>query len=137
MVLRGMTNATTAHITQVGRVIVPVSDQDRALDFYRDVLGFEVRGDTAFGEGERWLEVAPPGGSTALAIVPPREGQPAGIDTHVALATDDVDADYEYLRGQGVDVDAELMGGEGPVPRMFCFRDPDGNNFLLVEDQGA
>jgi catechol 2,3-dioxygenase-like lactoylglutathione lyase family enzyme len=129
-----MTNATTAHITQVGRVIVPVSDQDRALEFYRDVLGFEVRGDTVYGEGERWLEVAPPGGSTSLAIVPPRQGQPAGVETRVALGTKDVEAEYEYLRGKGVDVDAELMGGEGPVPRMFCFRDPDGNNFLLVED---
>lgn len=64
---------------------------------------------------------APTDGTAALAIVPPREGQQAGVDTRVALATDDVDA--------------EMMGGEGPVPRMFCFRDPDGNNFLVVEDQ--
>jgi catechol 2,3-dioxygenase-like lactoylglutathione lyase family enzyme len=122
--LWGMTNATQAHITQVGRVIVPVSDQDRALEFYRDVLGFEVRGDTAYGEGERWLEVAPPGAATSIAIV----------ETRLAWATDDVRAQYDDLRGQGVEVDAEFMGGEGPVPPMFCFRDPDGNNFLVVED---
>ena len=132
--LRVMTQATAAHITQVGRVIVPVTDQDNALEFYREVLGFEVRADIPFGEGERWLEVAPPGGAAALAIVPPRPGGPTGIDTNVALGTADVDADYAYLLDKGVDADAEMMGGEGPVPRMFCFRDPDGNNFLLVED---
>ncbi len=47
------------HITQVGRVAVPVSDQDRALEFYLDKLGFEKRIDTPYGEGERWVEVAP------------------------------------------------------------------------------
>jgi len=50
---------TTTHITQVGRVIIPVADQDRALDFYVGTLGFEKRADIPFGEGDRWLEVAP------------------------------------------------------------------------------
>jgi catechol 2,3-dioxygenase-like lactoylglutathione lyase family enzyme len=118
-------------------VIVPVSDQDRALEFYVDTLGFEVRGDTAYGDGERWLEVAPPGAATRLAIVPPRPGDPVGVETRVGLSTEDADADHEYLRAQGVDVDAEVMRMGGPVPPMFFFRDPDGNNFIVVEDQGA
>ena len=50
---------TTTNITQVGTVIIPVSDQDRALDFYLG-LGFEKRMDAPYGEGERWVEVAPP-----------------------------------------------------------------------------
>ena len=124
---------TRTSITEVGRVIVPVSDQDRALEFYLGKLGFEKRGDIPYGDGERWLEVAPPGATTAIAIVPPREGDTAGIDTHVAFATGDVDAAHADLRGRGVDVDEEVMRMGDPVPPMFFFRDQDGNRFLIVE----
>ena len=123
---------TKTVITQVGTVIVPVSDQDRALEFYTEKLGFEKRGDIPYGDGERWLDVAPPGAATTIAIVPPREGQSAGIETRTAFATEDVDAAHEHLRSQGVDVDEEVMRMGDPVPPMFFFRDPDGNSFLLV-----
>ena len=73
------------HITQVGTVIVPVADQDRALEFYVDKLGFEKRMDVPYGAGERWLEVAPAGAATSVAIVPPREGDAAGIETRTAF----------------------------------------------------
>ncbi|GAA1251662.1 VOC family protein [Oryzihumus leptocrescens] len=62
---------TAQHIPGVGTVYLAVSDQDRALAFYRDVLGFEVRTDTDFGEGFRWIEVAPAGAYTVIALVPP------------------------------------------------------------------
>jgi catechol 2,3-dioxygenase-like lactoylglutathione lyase family enzyme len=52
---------TKTRITQVGTVIVPVTDQDRAVDFYVEKLGFEKRSDTPFGRGDRWIEVAPAG----------------------------------------------------------------------------
>ena len=52
---------TATHINQLGRVIIPVADQDRSLEFYTDKLGFEKRGDTPYGDGDRWVEVAPPG----------------------------------------------------------------------------
>ena len=127
--------STTTHIKQLGRVIIPVSDQERALEFYLGTLGFEKRADIPFGEGDRWLEVAPVGGETAIAIMPPRPGASPGNDQScIAFATDDLDADYAALRDQGVSVE-EPMGGEGPVPRMFFFRDPDGNNLLAVEEQ--
>ena len=48
-----MPQATAIHITQLGRVIIPVSDQDKALEFYTGTLGFEVRADIPFGEGDR------------------------------------------------------------------------------------
>jgi len=125
---------TATHITQVGRVIIPVSDQDRSLEFYTGTLGFEVRADIPFGEGDRWLEVGPAGGGAAIAIMPPRPGAEPGHDQAcVALTTTDVEGDYQALKEKGVDVD-EPMGGEGPVPRMFLLRDPDGNNLLLVEE---
>jgi catechol 2,3-dioxygenase-like lactoylglutathione lyase family enzyme len=125
---------TRTHISQLGRVIIPVSDQDRALEFYVGTLGFEKRADIPFGDGDRWLEVAPQGAATGIAIMPPRPGQsPGGDQTCIAFTTDDLDADHATLREQGVEVE-EPMGGEGPVPRMFFFRDLDGNNLLAVEE---
>jgi catechol 2,3-dioxygenase-like lactoylglutathione lyase family enzyme len=121
-------------ITQVGRVMVPVSDQDSAIAFYRDKLGFEVTADVPFGDGDRWVEVAPQGGGTALALVPPEGDYQVGRMTGISLSTKDPRADHEELKAKGVDVDEELMGGEGPVPLMFFFRDGDGNHLLLVEE---
>jgi len=125
---------TRTHIAQIGRVIIPVSDQDRALEFYVEKLGFETRADTPFGEGDRWLEVAPTGSTAAIALMPPRPGASPGNDQAcIVFTTDDLDADHATLREQGVEVE-DPIGGEGPVPRMFFFHDLDGNNLLAVEE---
>jgi len=132
-----MPQATAIHITQLGRVIIPVSDQDRALEFYTETLGFEKRADVPFGDGDRWLEVAPEGSGAAIAIMPPRPGQtPHNDQACVVFTTTDLDADHAALKERGVDVE-DPMGGEGPVPRMFSFRDPDGNMLLEVEETEA
>jgi catechol 2,3-dioxygenase-like lactoylglutathione lyase family enzyme len=123
---------TRTHISQVGTVIIPVSDQDRALAFYLDKLGFEQRADIPYGHGDRWVEVAPQGAATTIALIPPREGEPTGIDTRVGYSTDDIEADHADLRARGVDVDEEIMRMGAPVPPMFFFRDQDGNRFLVV-----
>jgi catechol 2,3-dioxygenase-like lactoylglutathione lyase family enzyme len=124
---------TRIQITQVGTVIVPVSDQDRTLEFFTEKLGFETRTDLPYGEGYRWLEVGPPGGQTSIAIVPPREGDPVGIETRIGFATDDVDADHAELRERGVNVDEQVHRMGDDVPPMFFFRDPDGNRYLIVQ----
>jgi catechol 2,3-dioxygenase-like lactoylglutathione lyase family enzyme len=121
---------TTPQITHVGTVIVPVADQDQALAFYTATLGFEVRIDAPFAPGQRWIEVAPPGGQTSLALVP-RDSAPAGIE--VSLATGDAEADHVELRTRGVEADPELIQMGSGVPPMFTFRDPDGNRFRMVE----
>ena len=136
-------------ISQVGTVFVPVADQDRALQFYLDRLGFEKRADFPYGEGSRWVEVAPPGSAIAIALVPPSEGGTPGSDkTHCALSTDDIDAAHAMLRAGGVDVDPEVARegrarhllfdtdrdmGNATVPPMLFFRDIDRNRFLIVE----
>jgi len=122
-------------ITEVGRVIVPVSDQDRALEFYTDKLGFEKRMDVPYGDGNRWLEVGPPGAPTSIALVPPREGEPAGVETGISLTTEDADAVHADLRARGVDTDPEVMRMGDPVPPMFLFRDQDGNTLMLIEQR--
>src|SRR6266511_2906192 len=96
------TQSTTA-ITEVATVIVPVADQDRALEFYVETLGFEKRMDMPYGDGNRWLEVVPPGAATGIALVPPREGESAGIETRIALRTEDADAIHAELRDGGVE----------------------------------
>jgi catechol 2,3-dioxygenase-like lactoylglutathione lyase family enzyme len=128
-----MSTDATTRITQVGTIIVPVSDQDAAIAFYTEKLGFEKRSDTPFGRGDRWVEVGPAGHTTTLALMPPQEGEQVGIATRVAFSTSDVDSDYNDLKARGVDVDAEVMRMGDPVPPMFWFRDLDKNSFLLVQ----
>jgi len=122
-------------ITEVGTVIVPVSDQDRAIAFYTEKLGFELRTDSAYGDGDRWVDVAPAGATTTIALVPPREGQSVGVPTNMGLTTEDVDADHASLKELGVDVDDVVRMGD-PVPPMFFMRDQDGNQIFVVERQG-
>jgi catechol 2,3-dioxygenase-like lactoylglutathione lyase family enzyme len=123
----------TTTVDKVATVTVPVADQDRAIEFYTGKLGFEVRSDTPFGNGDRWVEVAPAGATTTVALVLPMEGESVGIDTRIAFRTHDVDADYAGMREAGVDVDPEVMRMGDPVPPMFFFRDQDGNRLLLVQ----
>lgn len=128
-----MTTGTTTRITQVGTIIVPVSDQDAAIAFYSEMLGFEKRSDIPFGNGDRWVEVGPAGHTTTIALVLPREGEEVGIATRVAFSTTDIDADYAELKARGVDVDEEVMRMGDPVPPMFWFRDQDKNSYLIVQ----
>jgi catechol 2,3-dioxygenase-like lactoylglutathione lyase family enzyme len=119
-------------ITQVGTVIVPVSDQDKALEFYTGVLGFEKGTDAAYGDGDRWLEVRPAGAETTIALVPPQQGQSVGVPTNIGLTTTDVNADHAALKERGADVD-DVMHMDDPVPDMFFLRDQDGNQIFVVQ----
>ncbi len=118
-------------ISSVSTVGIPLADQERALDFYVGVLGFEKRMDAPFGPGLRWIEVAPPGAATTVALCPVPEGGKTGVDTGIRLRTADAAADHAELLGKGVDVD-DLMSWPG-VPPMFSLRDPEGNTLYLVE----
>lgn len=121
-------------ITKVGRVMVPVSDQDEAIRFYTNTLGFSLAIDAPFGEGGRWVEVTPPGGGAAVALVPPRGDYQPGRMTGISLSSPDPRADHAELAGKGVDVDAGIMGGDGTVPPLFFFRDQDKNTLMITQD---
>jgi catechol 2,3-dioxygenase-like lactoylglutathione lyase family enzyme len=135
------------HITEIGTVFVPVEDQDRALAFYVDKLGFEKRIDFVYGGSLRWIEVAPKGAHNTLALVPPDEGKRAGgNETYCAFATSNLEADHAMLRAKGVEVEDIATKGSSrtglvtnavrvhdPVPPQFFFRDVDGNRFLIVQ----
>jgi catechol 2,3-dioxygenase-like lactoylglutathione lyase family enzyme len=122
---------TTVQVSRIHTVAIPVSDQERALTFYRGTLGFEVRRDATFGAGQRWIEVVPPGAETTVALPPAHPGVAPGVDTGLRLATRDAKAAHAALGGAGVDVD-EVLDFPG-APPMFFLRDPDGNTLVIVE----
>ena len=117
--------------------MIPVADQDTAIAFYSEKLGFSLTADVPFGEGDRWVEVSPPGGGAAIALVPANDDFPAGRMTGIALDSADPKGDHAALSAAGVDVDGELVGGDGVVPLMFFLRDHDGNHLLIVEGQAS
>jgi catechol 2,3-dioxygenase-like lactoylglutathione lyase family enzyme len=124
-------------LSNIGVVMFTVADQDAALAFYTEKLGFEVRGDGRFGEqGEmRWLEVAPPGSRARLALNPPIGGQPGGGS--IGVETPDVLGEHARLSAIGdIDLDAQPFRPPG-APLMFMLRDPDGNVVVVVEEPPA
>lgn len=124
-------------LTDIAVAMFTVSDQDAALAFYTSKLGFEVRGDSRFGENDewRWLEVAPPGSRARLALNPPMDGEPGGGS--IGVEATDVLAEHQRLTAiEGLDVDPELMRMPG-APLMFMMRDPDGNHIAIVEASPA
>jgi predicted enzyme related to lactoylglutathione lyase len=127
-----MSDNTATHIEDVRTVSVPVSDVDRALEFYTKKLGFELRMDVPYGNGRRWIEVGAPGAATSIALAPPGPGQIPGVDTGIRFVTADVEADHADLEERGVDVDPEILRWPSSPP-MFQLRDPDGNLLRVVQ----
>jgi lactoylglutathione lyase len=130
--MNDLTKAPTT-VTNIGVAMFTVADQDAALAFYTEKLGFEVRADVRFGEnGEyRWLEVAPPGSTARLALNPPMRDTPGGGG--IGIETPDVLGEHARLSAiGGIDLDPEPMRSPG-APLLFMLRDPDGNHVAVVE----
>ena len=126
-------NAPQASVTGIPAVGIPVTDQDRALTFYTDVLGLEKRLDVPLPQfGGRWITVAPHDSATSIALVPAHAGVPAGVETGIRLATPDATAMRQWLRDSAVDVDDLLLWESAPP--MFAFRDPVGNGLEITQE---
>jgi lactoylglutathione lyase len=124
--------STQAKITSVHTVGVPVTDQDRAVEFYVEKLGFDKRLDVPVPQfGGRWIEVAPSEAPVTIALVPAREDVPAGVETGIRFTTPDAEAVHAALQAAGVEV-GELLRWPG-VPAMFKVHDQDGNGLEIVE----
>jgi uncharacterized glyoxalase superfamily protein PhnB len=125
-----------------------VHDQDVALDFYTNKLGFEVRSDVTVPElGDfRWLTVAPPGQDDVTIVLMAIPGQPImddatarqvrdlmgkGYAGTVFLTTEDCQASYDELVARGVEFTEKPE--ERPYGIDSGFRDPSGNNFRLTQ----
>lgn len=116
--------------TGVSTVAIPVTDQERSRDLFEQ-LGFETRFDADLGGGFRWIELAPPGAVTSVALVASGDGLPTGVDTGIRLVAPDARAAHAELSGRGLEV-GDLLDWD-TAPLMFSFRDPDGNTLYVSE----
>lgn len=121
----------TSAIKDIRTVGIPVADQDQALSFYLETLGFEKRLDVPMGAGARWVEVAPPDAATTIALIRSHDGLTAGVETGIRLTTPDADALHANFLARGVDAD-DVLRWPG-TPPMFAFRDRDGNGLEIIE----
>jgi catechol 2,3-dioxygenase-like lactoylglutathione lyase family enzyme len=124
---------TKTYVNKISTVVIPVADQERAIEFYVEKLGFERRTDIQVGEDYRWVELAPRDAETTIAVVPPPPGGATGNrETGIGLQTDEIDAYHAQLKADGVDVDAEVSRMGDPVPPLFWLRDPEGNSLMVA-----
>jgi catechol 2,3-dioxygenase-like lactoylglutathione lyase family enzyme len=127
-------------IEKTTHVPIVVSDQDRALDFYTRVLGFEKRADYQQEGRPRWLTVAPRGQEVEFILVKgrytvdPRPPAAAEIGNHHVMSSNDCRADFAALIARGL-----KFKDPGPVDAPYgvaaYFTDPDGNHFALLESK--
>lgn len=118
--------------TTIAVAMFTVSDQDAAVSFYTEKLGWEIRTDVSWGDGAeagRWVEVAPAASVARLSLNLPMGGQPGGGS--IGVETADLGEEKARLQGLGIEVANEMPAG-GPVPAMFSFTDPDGNWVWVV-----
>ncbi|MCL4465259.1 MAG: glyoxalase superfamily protein [Chloroflexi bacterium] len=119
-------------ITHVKIVSLPVADQERAKNWYLDKLGFGLRTDSPLGENQRWVEVAPIGAQTSLALVTWFPNMPPGSVQGLVLATDDIEEAHRLLSARGVQFHGPIE--TAPWGRYSSFADPDGNGWVLQQD---
>lgn len=117
-------------ITQLKFVGIATSNQERALRFYTEKLGFAVSTDQPFNEKQRWIELRIGNSSTRVVLFTP-DGHEDRIGTFFngSFACDDVQATYRQLQERGV----EFVKGPEKQPwgEFAIFKDPDGNQFVL------
>ena len=117
-------------ISSVGHISIPVTNQDRALAFYTEKLGFRLVGDTPMGD-ERWIEVAPPEGTATLVLygTPEQREKTMGLFSPIMFMSKDLAATHRALVEQDVPIvqepKKEFWGA------FLIFADPDGNTFLV------
>lgn len=127
-------SASTTRANKIATVIIPVADQDAAVDFYVDKLGFGKRVEVPFEDHYRWIEVGLGSEATTIALAPPPPEAAVGKrQTGISLQTDDIDAYHAQLQQAGVDVDPEVHRMGDPVPPMFWLRDPEGNTLMVIQ----
>ncbi|MBV8293181.1 MAG: VOC family protein, partial [Mycobacterium sp.] len=92
-------------ISAIVTIGIPVTNQDRALEFYTETLGLQKQLDVPLPRlGGRWITIAPLGAGTTIALLRAHEGVPAGVETGIRLASPDAAAAHQRFSERGVDV---------------------------------
>jgi predicted enzyme related to lactoylglutathione lyase len=120
-------------ITSFEIVSVPVSDQQRSKQFYRDVVGFELVREDLMGPGQSWIQLAPKGCATTIALVTWFETMRPGGLQGVMLNVTDIERDHKELADRGLKL-TEIK--QEPWGRYAMFADPDGNGWILRQAPG-
>ena len=117
-------------IKRIKFVSIPVADQNRALDFYTEKLGFTIITDQPFDDKQRWIELRVPKAETRVVLFT-AEGEEKRIGTFMNLSyeCDDIDETYKALRARGVEFDGEPQ--RQPWGTYAIFKDSEGNRFVL------
>lgn len=116
-------------ITHIELLSVPVSDQERAKDFYVNTLGFDLVADNAMGPDQRWVQVRPKGSQTSITFVDWFETMPPGSLKGLVIETDDLQGDIAALGARGLEIPEGVQ--DAPWGRYVTFDDPDGNGIVL------
>jgi catechol 2,3-dioxygenase-like lactoylglutathione lyase family enzyme len=111
-------------------VAVPVSDVDRAKDFYVERCGFNADHDHLVSDEIRFVQLTPPGSACSIAIGKGVSEKEPGSVEGLQLVVDDIEAAREFLAGRGVEV-TEVS--DFPWGRFVYFSDPDGNSWAVQE----
>ncbi|MGA2777705.1 MAG: VOC family protein [Steroidobacteraceae bacterium] len=109
-------------------ISVPVADQDRAKRFYQEILGFDLIREEPMGPNQKWIQLAPKGCATTIALVAWFDAMRPGGLQGVMLNVTDIDRDHTALSARGLrltDIKQEPWG------RYSMFSDPDGNGWIL------
>ncbi len=122
-------------IACVKSTTVYVRDQQRAVDFWVNKMGFEKRTDLPMGPDARWIEVAPPGAQTVLVpYTPPGLESRVGTFSGIVFDCDDIQATYKELRRRGVEFTEEPTKQAWGLQAQFL--DSEGNGYVLVQSNG-
>jgi predicted enzyme related to lactoylglutathione lyase len=117
-------------IRAVKFVGIPVADQDRAITFYTEKLGFAVATDQEMGGGQRWIELRIPGAETKVVLfTPPGHEDRIGGFVNMAYMADDVERTYHEMVARGVEFTQPYK--VEPWGASAIFKDPDGNQFVI------
>jgi uncharacterized glyoxalase superfamily protein PhnB len=129
------------NLKHISLVSVPVTDQDKAKDFYTEMLGFTVKFDVVMdaatagtaGEGARWVMLTPLGGGADITLVNWfADSMPPG-SAKLVLACENADDAYAELTARGVRPNNQVE--DAPWGRWFGIDDPDGNNWLITQER--
>lgn len=111
-------------------VSIPVSDQNRALAFYTEKLGFRILTDQPFDNQQRWIELSIPGAETSVVLFTPKEHEShIGTFAHATFYCDDAQRTYEELSARGVEFSGPPQ--KQPWGTFLMLKDPDGNQFVV------
>jgi predicted enzyme related to lactoylglutathione lyase len=131
----GVFHATiTSVIKQVKFIGIPVADQDRALEFYTEKLGFQVSTDQPMG-AQRWIELSIRGAQTGVVLfTPPGHEDRIGTFVNTSWAVDDIQKTYQELSAKGVEFDGPPE--KQPWGSFLKMKDSEGNSIVLSQATG-